>query len=1303
MWKTNRRAAKICSLLMAALLVATGFAGCGKPTKPAAITPQYQSSFVDQLMNIDQSGPNEKVWLIDFSAYKEPKDIPGAYVCLNVTMRKTYTFSFDYCVVGETLGASVINAASEWGMGSSVKFENNRLQGKGSFSSTFEADYPFLYPVFQNHIPKGAPKLYIWNLSLVKEGDTKNLLKNLRLNKWQGEMAQLGLISEVNTDTDALVGSVVETVKNPVCLFDFEKYTGEDQNPGAVLPLAVEKGKEYTFSFEYCVIGETTGTTVINAASEWGMGSKVQFKNNRLAGKGKYSSTFTADYPQIYPVFQTHVPKGRPKLYVWNIRLVEKNGQNNLAEELSVKHFQGVMQNSHLISFVQVDTSALKATIAEIASVSNTTWQVDFAGYTGTNKSPGLMLRMDVEKGRNYRFSFDYCVVGESTGTTVINAASEWDLGSKVKFPNGNLVGRGSYETTFTADCAFVYPVFQTNVEKGKPRLYIWNLRFVDDKTGVNLLDGQTNSGFDGDMMKAQLVTPYHKSVDSLKPTVEQIRYIAPTAWKLDFSQYTGDNEMPGALFKADVKKGKRYTFRFDYCVVGEGTGITVINAANAWGMGSEVVFSGNALNGKGSYTAEFTADMDRVYPVFQNKMAKGKPVLYVWNMQLVEAGNTDNLCAHITDAAWNGELVNSQLLSEYTGSTADLQPTVSQIDYINEHMWLLDFSQYTGENPSPNLLLKLHGEIGKQYRLTFDYCVIGESTGTTIVNAACDWGLGSAVRFPNSYLSGKGTYEATFTADHTNIYPVFQTSVHKGKPQLYVWNLRLEETDTRRDLLDGLSAADMDGDMAKSKLVTVVDLDPDSLHPTVTDVQYVAGNTWLLDFSQYTGENAVPGAFFKASVEKGKEYTFSFDYCVVGETTGTKLINAAAEWGMGSQVRFGKSGLIGKGTYTADFTADYGDVYPVFQTSVAKGAPQLYIWNLRLIRKDSSANLLETIPSTEFSGELAKAKLVTVYEGDTAALVPTVKDNRLLTDNAWLVDFSRFSGSNANPNLNLRVKTEKGKQYTVSYEYSVVGETTGTSIINGEQAWSGNSQVNLTQKLSGNGHYSNTFTADYASVLLVLQSNLEKGKAQVIIWNLSFTETETKAELLAGMTYLNLSGDMVKSGLVAVTEQPDISQPEQPGEGKRTIAGNTWLLDYARITDTAKEDPALRFSLSLEKGKTYTLSFRYCVVGETTGTAIINGQQAWSGNSKVDLTQKLSGKGVYSKTFTADYPNALVVFQSNIYKGKPQLYISDLTLTEEGSAGNLLNDLTDEIFKGELVESKLVTVSDKKMEDWQP
>ena len=595
---------------------------------------------------------------------------------------------------------------------------------------------------------------------------------------------------------------------------------------------------------------------------------------------------------------------------------------------------------------------------------------------------------------------------------------------------------------------------------------------------------------------------------------------------------------MPGALFKADVEKGKSYTFSFDYCVIGESTGTNVINAANAWGMGSQVVFSGSTLSGKGSYSTAFTADTDQVYPVFQSKASKGKPELYVWNIRLVEDGNGDNLCAHITDAAWNGELVNGQLLTVYTGNPADLQPTVSEIDYLSEHMWLIDFSQYTGENPSPNLLLKLHGEIGKQYRFAFDYCVIGESTGTSVINAACEWGLGSAVRFPNSSLTGKGTYETVFTADHTSIYPVFQTSVHKGKPQLYIWNLRVEETDTRRDMLDGLSAADLDGDMAKNKLVTAVDLDPDTLHPTVSEVQYIAGNTWLLDFSRYTGENAVPGMLFKAGVEKGQEYTFSFDYCVIGETTGTKLINAAAEWGMGSQVRFDKNNLVGKGTYSATFTADYGDVYPVFQSTLAKGAPQLYLWNLRLVRKDSPANLLETMPSTEFGGELAKAKLVTVYEGDPAALEPTVKDNRFLTDYTFLADFSQFTGAKTDPNLYFRVNTEKGKQYTFSFDYSVVGETTGTALVNGEQAWSGNSKVNLTQKFSGKGVYSKTFTADYASALLVFQSNVYKGKPQLYISDLTLTEEGSGGNLLIGLSDESFQGDLVQNKLVTVSDK---------------------------------------------------------------------------------------------------------------------------------------------------------------------
>ena len=158
-----------------------------------------------------------------------------------------------------------------------------------------------------------------------------------------------------------------------------------------------------------------------------------------------------------------------------------------------------------------------------------------------------------------------------------------------------------------------------------------------------------------------------------------------------------------------------------------------------------------------------------------------------------------------------------------------------------------------------------------------------------------------------------------------------------------------------------------------------------------------------------------------------------------------------------------------------------------------------------------------------------------------------------------------------------------------------MVGETTGTAILNGEQAWSGNSKVNLTQKLSGNGHYSNTFTADYASVLLVLQSNLLKGKPQVYIWNLRFTDLETNTVMLAGKVLSDLSGDLIKSGLVTVAEQPDIPQPDNPQppqEEKPTIAGNTWLLDFSKFSGSA-EDPNLRLRIPTEKNKTDTLSFR--------------------------------------------------------------------------------------------------------------
>ena len=850
-----------------------------------------------------------KVWKFDFSGYTGENADPGGYLSLDIVQGEKYTFSFDYCVVGETMGTTIINAAQAWGMGSNVTFTDNELQGKGNYTVSFTADWPLLYPVFQSHIAFGAPELYVWNLSLYKEGDDRNLISYVTLNHFKGDLAYAGLISLVDIDPDTLEGTVVEIPEDPVWLLDFKNYKGESADPSAYINKAVQVGKKYTFSFDYCVVGESTGVTVINAAKDWGMGSKVGFTNNALQGKGTYTFTFTADYPSVYPVFQCHTPKGAPELYIWNISLVEDGTDENMFNKLIVKSFGGSLAKEGLVSLVDINPSVLKGTT--VKTYKNPTWLFDFSQYKGKESDPGAYTSVDVEVGSTYTFSFDYCVEGESLGTTVINAAKEWGMGSKVEFTNNKLNGKGTYTITFTADYPKLYPVFQTHVPYGTPKLYVWNMKLVKSGDNTNLFGEMTEKSFSGELYKAGLVSIVDIDTSKLTGTVVST-YENPT-WLFDFSKYEGTQTDPGTYMSIDVEHGAKYTFSFDYCVVGNSTGTTVVNAAKEWGMGSKVEFTNNKLTGKGTYTVTFTADYPKIYPVFQTHIPYGAPELYVWNMKLVKAGEDTNLFGEMTVKSFTGELAKAGLVSIVDVDTDKLVGTKpndggtnkpSETAYLANNTWLVDFSKYEGTNTDPSVYFPVSVEANKKYTFSFDYCVVGESTGTNVINVKQAWGQGSNVAFTNNNLIGKGTYTMTFTADMAEIMPAMTSHIPYGAPELYVWNLSLVQEGTTDNILSTVSSEKFGGVLNNEGLVSLSDVDTDTLKPSQGEQpENPDENTkdvWLFDFENYGGTEANPSVRTSVTVEPNAEYTFSFEYCVIGATTNTSVINVKQAWGLG-------------------------------------------------------------------------------------------------------------------------------------------------------------------------------------------------------------------------------------------------------------------------------------------------------------------------------------------------------------------------------------------------------------------
>lgn len=299
-------------------------------------------------------------------------------------------------------------------------------------------------------------------------------------------------------------------------LIDFAQYSGGNVTPGARLTAGNLKiGSEYTFSFSYYVDGVSTGTTVINAVKEWGIGSNVDLTEN-LSGKGTYTRTFTADHGNLMPVFQTHTPQGTPKLYVWDIKLVEMNTETNLFDGISAGSFEDDMPNAGLVTCTTFDP--------EPEEVKLPTYLIDYSKYEGTNENPNLMLAYNgLESGAGYTLSFKYYVEGESSQTSIINAMQAWGLGSNVQLDE-NLIGEGNCTKQFTADNSSVIIVFQTHAPVGKPKLYVSDIKLVKDGIKQNLLENINIDSFSGDMKDAGLVSVY-KEEETTQPETTVKKY----------------------------------------------------------------------------------------------------------------------------------------------------------------------------------------------------------------------------------------------------------------------------------------------------------------------------------------------------------------------------------------------------------------------------------------------------------------------------------------------------------------------------------------------------------------------------------------------------------------------------------------------------------------------------------------------------------------------------------------------------------------------------------------------------------
>lgn len=239
--------------------------------------------------------------------------------------------------------------------------------------------------------------------------DVRDLIAAYRIDKHTKKSENYGAnmngYGEVNSDDYFEIRSLLIDEIKPVVLLDFEGYTGEDKDLSAYFTANVEKGKSYTFSFNYYRNGASGNTSVINSIQVWDGKSDVGFADNQLhEGKGTYTFTFTADYPLVRPVFQTHAPYGTPKLYVWDISLVEAESGTELLSEPKLSDFGGNLVNAGSASISDMDgiqhssyDSEAEARRQEILDMPDTvqpstTGTTYYVSYNGSDNNDGLTL-----------------------------------------------------------------------------------------------------------------------------------------------------------------------------------------------------------------------------------------------------------------------------------------------------------------------------------------------------------------------------------------------------------------------------------------------------------------------------------------------------------------------------------------------------------------------------------------------------------------------------------------------------------------------------------------------------------------------------------------------------------------------------------------------------------------------------------------------------------------------------------------------------------------------------------------------
>jgi len=703
----------------------------------------------------------------------------------------------------------------------------------------------------------------------------------------------------------------------------------------------VTEGKTYSISFNYYNNGSVCRFRIVRSD----FGNLGICRDTVAAVTGRFYYEYTAsETTDVIFIIDNGLYDGTSN--VWNISVTEKGTTENLLSNANFENGDLGWWNgdSRWCNAVAFDNSAWNVKTNMVKIVND-----------GTTNDQAIYQGVYLTEGVTYTFSFNYYTVSGAIRFKLRNCNFSQNLLDEIDTSTG-CQGRKSVQYTATYTGLHI-PCYTNGYWQGTS--YIWNISCTEADNTNNLItnpnflngsfSGWSNSNTDLCTMQAYSDSAWNKREYMVKIVND------------------GNNDQ--AIYQGVyLTKGETYTFSFDYYSQSGAIRFRLRNYNF-----SQILHEVDTVSGwQGTITVDYTATYTGLHiPCYTNGFWQGTS--YIWNVKCTEKGSTENLLT-------NSNFLNGSLAG-WDGNK-DLCTTVA----YNDKLWSGDYMlELTNDGTNNQGIWQFVPVVaGKQYTISFDYYSNGASARVWL----SEGGPFNGTKIEDTSIDVKKTFTMDYTAGSTgNVNFILTNGFSVGK--VYLWNLKFYETGSNVNMLSNPDFYCGSG--------YCWDCNNGYCNPVAFD-----SSLWEVEPDDYMlkivndGENIWQGFYQGFNAEENTDYVFSFDYYAVGGAFEGRIcgntFNNLRSAGIADYSKGSISIEYNRGT---EPTGSGGNpALGIVSIDNANLEGTLYVWNIKLVKKGESENLLVNpyFLNGKSAGWTGNSKCYSIIEFDASVYAALVE-----------------------------------------------------------------------------------------------------------------------------------------------------------------------------------------------------------------------------------------------------------------------------------------------------------------------